>query len=265
MWRKTTWLVSKTKQNVNWWRVSWLLSVILLSSPVYSEAGSGSESAETVEEHIEQRSPTDPWENFNRKVYGFNEAFDRTILRPVTLGYVKVTPNLVQSGVSNFFSNLDDFIVVGNDLLQGKFVQFGSDLARVTLNTTLGLAGLIDVASTLGLPKHEEDFGQTLGRWGVESGPYLVVPFFGPRTVRDTAGLVVDSQSDPTVLLDDDVALAGLTALEVIDLRASLLVTDGLIKGDKYVFIREAYLQRREFLVNDGVVEDDPFLDEEDW
>lgn len=207
----------------------------------------------------------DPLERFNRSMYMFNDKVDQYVLKPVATGYDKVTPAPVQKGVSNFFSNLDDVLVMVNDLLQLKLLQFSSDLGRFVVNTTLGIGGLIDWASDMGLPKHNEDFGQTLGYWGTPSGPYLVLPFLGPSTIRDTGGLLVDGEEldpiwnkiedgAPFENRDENVAL-GLTALKVIDIRASLLKTEGILDEaalDKYNFIREAYLQRRQNLVYDG-------------
>lgn len=207
----------------------------------------------------------DPLERFNRSMYIFNDKLDQYVLKPVATGYDKVTPAPVQKGVSNFFSNLDDILVMANDLLQLKLLQFGSDLGRFVVNSTLGIGGLIDWASDIGLPKHNEDFGQTLGYWGMPSGPYLVLPLLGPSTVRDTTGLVIDGERlDPIWnKLEDgapfkrrelDVAL-GLSALKVVDVRASLLKSESILDEaalDKYSFIREAYLQRRQHLVYDG-------------
>ena len=209
--------------------------------------------------------PRDPLESYNRAAFEFNDGVDKYLLKPVASGYDAVTPDPIQKGVSNFFSNLDDVLVIFNDLLQFKFLQFASDTGRFLINSTLGLGGLIDWASDMGLPKHNEDFGQTLGHWGVPEGPYFVIPFWGPSTIRDTSGLLVDSsQFDPIWQelengyplkpRDNDVAW-GVTAAKAIDKRASLLKAEKILDEaalDRYTFIREAYLQRRNNLVYDG-------------
>ncbi|MGB0733025.1 MAG: MlaA family lipoprotein [Pontibacterium sp.] len=200
----------------------------------------------------------DPWEGFNRSVFKFNDGLDTYLLKPVTLGYKAVTPDIIETGISNFFRNLGNIPTALNQLLQGKFAQTGQTIARFGFNTTIGLAGLVDVATPMGLPQGDEDFGQTLGTWGVESGPYVVLPLFGPSSLRDTGGLVVDWQTNTDLVghIDDDGNFYKATALRTIDTRSSLLAAEELISGDKYTFIRDAYLQRREFLITDGVVED---------
>jgi len=212
-----------------------------------------------------QTDPNDPLEGYNRSMFEFNESVDKHLLKPVAQGYDTITPNLIQKGINNFFSNLDDFIVIINDLLQFKPIQLGSDTGRLLINSTLGLGGIIDWASDLGLPKHNEDFGQTLGHWGVPSGPYFVLPFLGPSTIRDTTGIIVDTtELDPIFRQVENGLPAAkrdskdahiVTAIKVIDLRASLLKAEKILDEaalDKYTFIREAYLQRREHLVFDG-------------
>ena len=199
----------------------------------------------------------DPFERYNRTVYRFNDKLDKAILKPVAQGYEKVVPQPVDDGVTNFFSNLDDVTVMFNDLLQGKMAQAGSDLSRLVWNSTVGIAGLFDVATHFGLPKHNEDFGQTLGKWGVGSGPYLVLPFLGPSTVRDTAALPVDWETDPLTHYYevDKNGYWQLKGLYYVDRRAGLLRASRLMEQaalDEYVFLREAYLQRRQNLVYDG-------------
>ncbi len=201
------------------------------------------------------RHPGDPWESYNRAVYEFNDGFDRHLLKPATEAYVAVTPDLVQTGVSNFFANLDDARNSVNNLLQGRPLAAGSDLLRLTLNTTLGIGGLVDVASELGLRKHNEDFGQTLGAWGLESGPYFMLPFLGPSSVRDTVGLYGDYYTGPISYLRDDETRWGLRALYVIDLRADLLKVERVLGDgfhDRYASIRDAYLKRRESQIRNG-------------
>ncbi len=204
-----------------------------------------------------QREPHDPLEAYNREMHAFNTDFDRKVLKPVAQGYRKFVPAPVDRGVSNFFSNLDDVIVVVNDIGQLKIEQAASDLARFTLNSTVGIVGLFDVASTVGLRKHNEDFGQTLGRWGMGPGPYLVLPFLGPSSLRDGVGLAVDSSYlDPVnVAVEDDEARWALRVVEVVDTRAGLLRGSRVLDTaalDPYLFTREAYLQRRRYLVFDG-------------
>lgn len=206
----------------------------------------------------------DPWEGFNRTMFRFNDTLDRNLLKPVAKGYKKVTPKPVRSGVNNFFSNLNEIPTITNGLLQGKFGQAGMDTARFLINTTVGLFGFIDVGSRIGLPKHDEDFGQTLGYWGVASGPYLVLPFFGPKTLRDAGGDIPDNYLDNLADIEfaDQEAQYGALGLKLIDMRAQLLSAEGVISGDRYTFIRDAYLQRREFLINDGKMRD-PFLEDD--
>jgi len=199
----------------------------------------------------------DPYERYNRAMFRFNDKLDRAILKPVAQGYEKVVPQPIDDSITNFFSNLDDVVVTFNDVLQGKFHQAGSDLSRLVWNTTVGIGGLFDVASHMGLPKHNEDFGQTLGKWGVGPGPYLVLPFLGPSTFRDTVALPVDWVSDPLYHYYevDKNGYWQLKTLYYVDKRAGLLRASRLIEQaalDEYVFIREAYLQRRQSLVYDG-------------
>ena len=204
----------------------------------------------------------DPWEGFNRVVFRFNDTLDKYVLKPVAKGYVKVTPGPVQQGVSNFFSNVGEIPTIVNGLLQAKFAQAGLDSTRFLVNTTVGLLGFIDVASRLGLEKHNEDFGQTLGYWGVESGPYLVLPLLGPNTLRDSFGMIPDSYVSLYNTVDHDKTEYSIRAVDVVDMRAGLLEAEKLVAGDKYTFFRNAYLQRREFLVNDGKLADD-FLEDD--
>jgi phospholipid-binding lipoprotein MlaA len=198
----------------------------------------------------------DPWEAYNRVMFGFNEGLDKYALKPITLGYKAITPDLVETGVSNFFDNISDVGSLLNNVLQTKFEAAGEDLARVSFNTTFGLGGVLDVATPMGIEEHNEDFGQTLGYWGMESGPYVVLPLFGPSNVRDTGGLIVDSITSPISNIEDDSARYAVIGLQAIDTRSGLLEAEKLITGDRYTFIRDAYLQRREFSINDGQSED---------
>ena len=198
----------------------------------------------------------DPWAGFNRSMHSFNDGLDSYVLKPAAQGYKAVMPDLAEKGVNNFFGNLSDVGTMINNVLQGKFEQAGSDLARVAFNSTFGLGGLIDVSTSMGIEKHDEDFGQTLGYWGVQSGPYLVLPFLGPTTVRDGIGLIPDSLVDPVMHVDDNGARNALYITRAIDQRANLLEAEKLISGDKYIFIRDAYLQKRKSLIADGEIED---------
>jgi phospholipid-binding lipoprotein MlaA len=202
--------------------------------------------------------PRDPWEGFNRASYKFNDALDRAIAKPVAKGYKKVTPRVVRTGVSNFISNLGTITTVVNDVLQGKMKQAGQDSGRFLLNSTLGLAGLFDPASAAGMERNDEDFGQTLGKWGVKSGPYLMLPILGPSTVRDTVGRLPDQFTNPVNYLQDDSTRYIIDGVGFLDLRAGLLDLDAQIEKsyDKYAFIRNAWLRRREYKVTDGNVGD---------
>lgn len=202
-------------------------------------------------------NPVDPLERMNRHVFEFNDRVDRAVLKPVAQGYVALVPEPVRGCVSNFFANLGDVSNAANNLLQGKPVEAVSDICRIAINTTVGVLGCFDVASTMGLEKHNEDFGQTLGRWGFGSGAYLVLPLLGPSSVRDAVGRIPDTYVDPANAAGGEVrARNTLFVLETIDLRARLLDAGRLLDAaalDKYRFTRDAYLQRRRNLVYDGI------------
>lgn len=201
------------------------------------------------------RDPRDPLEGLNRGVYRFNEGFDELVTRPVARAYRDVVPGGIRDRVRNFFSNLNDPLIGVNNMLQGKFEDAILDWARFGFNTTLGLFGIHDVASDMGLEKHNEDFGQTFGRWGVGSGPYLVLPFLGSSSVRDGVGTAVDLYADPMGEISPNRARNSLIALRVTSLRADLLEASRILEQaalDKYVFQRDAYLQRRRSLIYDG-------------
>ena len=201
-------------------------------------------------------SPHDPWEPFNRSVFEFNEGLDAYLLKPVVAGYRFVLPEFVRDGIYNFFSNYSDIYTALQNLLQGKPDYAFSDLMRVVVNTTFGLGGLIDMATPGGLPKHKEDWGQTFGVWGIPSGPYVVLPFFGPSNVRDTFGTAADLESDYLFRLLPDVALRNsLTGLRVVNARNTYYEAGDLLDGaaiDKYSFVRDAYIQRRQYQINEG-------------
>ena len=214
-------------------------------------------------------SERDPWQGFNRAMYGFNDGLDRAILKPAAQGYKAVAPDFVETGVRNFFDNLDDISVAVNNLLQGKVGNSASDIGRVLINSTIGVLGFFDVASSMGLTKHDEDFGQTLGVWGMDSGPYIVWPIFGPSTLRDSPSLVVDRVLlNPLTYVEiKTLERVGIIAIDAVSVRAELLSLEETvdeISTDRYTFIREAYLDRREFLVNDGVATDADLYDELD-
>lgn len=206
----------------------------------------------------------DPWEPFNRKVFSFNDFLDRWLLKPVARGYRAIMPQFLDDGVTNFFSNLGEPINLLNSIFQLKPDAAMTATGRFLFNTTFGLGGFFDVAGRMGLPAHQEDFGQTLGYWGVGTGPYLVLPFLGPSDVRDASGLAVDYFSPENlwkyIHSPEWYYMRGLNA---VDTRADLIPAEDLIQGDRYTFLRNAYLQRRQFLVNDGKV-DDPFSSGDD-
>jgi phospholipid-binding lipoprotein MlaA len=207
-----------------------------------------------------ERTRSDPIEPFNRGVYKFNDALDRGVLKPTAKAYVKATPDWFRTGVGNFFMNLKAPGTVVNQLLQGKFREAGQDTARFLLNTTFGLGGVIDVASMNDLPQHDEDFGQTLGKWGVPPGAYLMLPFFGPATARDGPSKIVDTFSEPLYWYDSGNERWFSLALSILDDRARLLPLDDTLAEtyDPYAFIRDAYLQRRQYLVYDGEPPEEP-------
>lgn len=203
-------------------------------------------------------SINDPFEDLNRRIFVFNYRLDRAVLKPVAEGYRDLTPRFVQTGVSNFFSNLKEVNNSANSALQWKWGQAGNDGARFLVNSTLGLVGLFDVASEIGLSKNAgEDFGQTLAVWGVGQGPYLMVPVLGPYTLRDSVGGLVDQRVYPVSYVNPWEGEWGLRALDSVDRRAHLLQNESLLTGDNYVLLRDFYLQSRNYQISDGEVEDD--------
>ena len=201
------------------------------------------------------RDPRDPFERFNRSVYRFNTAADRAVLRPVGRAWKAVVPRPVRRGLSNFTDNLAYPRTIINDFLQGKAADRGRDFTRLVVNTICGL-GLFDPATSAGLERHDEDFGQTLGKWGVPSGPYLMLPFVGPSTVRDTPTKILDDYADVRHYITDNKVRWGLWAASKTELRAQLLDTDAVLEHtfDPYAFVRSAWLQRRDYEVHDGNV-----------
>jgi len=203
----------------------------------------------------------DPWESWNRKVFNFNEDLDNALLKPVAVAYTEILPEGVRRGVSNFFSNFSDGWSAVNNMLQGKFELGFEDVTRVMANTLFGLGGVFDVASEMGIDHKYEDFGQTLGHYGVGAGAYVVLPILGPSTVRDTAALPLDRLASPPAFVDSTGWSIGLGVLQLVSTRASLLGATRVIDEialDKYTFIRDAYLQRRRSLIFDGDLPETP-------
>ena len=197
-------------------------------------------------------NPSDPFESFNRSVFSFNDSLDRAVIKPVAVAYRNVTPSPVRTGVTNFFGNLKDVWSVVNNSLQGKGEHAGDSLGRVMINTVFGLGGLLDMAGEANIPKHTEDFGQTLGVWGVPAGPYLVLPVLGPSTVRDTAALIVDTQADVVSTTGNIPVRNTLQVTRAVNVRANLLKAGNLLDEaalDRYTFAREVHLQRRRSLI----------------
>ncbi|HEY8553253.1 MAG TPA: VacJ family lipoprotein [Burkholderiales bacterium] len=207
----------------------------------------------------------DPLEPFNRAMYAFNDKFDRYVLRPVARGYRAVVPRPIRRGVTNFFSNLREPLIGVNNALQGKFGNAAVSLGRFVTNSTIGLLGLFDVARHFGLERHDEDFGQTLAVWGIGEGPYLVLPFFGPSNFRDGVGLYADFEMYPPAHLNDESTRWTVYSVEAINTRAGLLEAGDILEQaagqDPYVFVREAYRQRRRALINDGAAPEPAPLD----
>jgi phospholipid-binding lipoprotein MlaA len=205
--------------------------------------------------------PRDPLERFNRSMFAFNDALDKAVAKPVAKAYVKVTPRFVRTGIGNVFNNLNTLGTAVNDVLQGKMKQAGRDSARFLMNTTLGFGGLFDPASSAGLELNDEDFGQTFGKWGMKPGPYLMLPLLGPSTFRDSFGKLADQFTYPVYYLEDDSTRFIIRGVSLVDMRAGLLDLDEQIDQsyDRYAFIRNAWLQRREFQVTDGAVDESSF------
>ncbi len=199
--------------------------------------------------------PRDPWEGVNRKIYRFNESVDEAVVQPVARAYVQVLPSFARTGVHNFMGNLADVWTAVNAALQLKGQAAIESAMRVAINTTLGLYGVLDIATEAGIAKHKEDLGQTLGHWGVQPGPYMVLPLLGPSTLRDTAALPGDLQASPSQYFSDNNTRVGVTLLRGVDTRAGLLKASDAVKGaalDPYSFVRDAWLQKRQYEVYDG-------------
>jgi phospholipid-binding lipoprotein MlaA len=235
------------------WLPIWLALCLALAACATAGARSGDVGAVGADQSA---GSDDPLEPFNRAMYTFNDKLDRYFLKPIAKGYRAVVPSPARTGVSNFFSNLHEPGVMVNDVLQGKFKHAASDLGRFLVNTTIGIYGLFDVASHFGLERHNEDFGQTLGKWGVGEGPYLVLPFFGPSNFRDAPSLYVDYELYPPSHMEEQSTAWKLYGVEIISTRAQLLEAGDILEQaagqDPYIFVREAYRQRRRSLIQDG-------------
>mgnify|MGYP006058648495 FL=1 len=204
----------------------------------------------------------DPFEDLNRDIFIFNEKLDEKLLKPAALTYRKVTPQFARTGVTNFFNNLEEIDTTINQVLQGEIKYAFNDAGRFVINSTIGLFGLIDVASKMGLEKHEEDFGQTLGVWGFDSGPYIMIPFLGPSNPRDLLSRPISSFLSGTFAMEDNDVKITLVGIDALETRERLLDAETLIIGDKYIFVKDAYIQSREYEINNGSTEDDEFLDD---
>ena len=220
------------------------LLILLLSFPIFGE------------------EINDPFEDLNRDIFIFNEKLDEKLLKPAALTYRKVTPQFARTGVTNFFNNLEEIDTTINQVLQGEIKYAFNDAGRFVINSTIGLFGLIDVASKMGLEKHEEDFGQTLGVWGFDSGPYIMIPFLGPSNPRDLLSRPISSFLSGTFAMEDNDVKITLVGIDALETRERLLDAETLIIGDKYIFVKDAYIQSREYEIDNGSTEDDEFLDD---
>src|SRR5271165_873048 len=209
------------------------------------------------------RVPQDPWESWNRGVYKVNDKLERAVAKPVARTYVRTVPQPVRTGVSNFFENLHQTTVMVNDALQGKFAAAANDLARFVLNLTVGVGGLLDPATQAGLDLNDEDFGQTLGHWGVHPGPFVEIPILGPSDVRDGLGRAADIFTGPAHYVSNQPVSYSMYAVELVNKRAGLLPLDDTLKNvfDPYAFVRDAYLQRRAYMISDGKLKEEPLED----
>ena len=202
-------------------------------------------------------SNNDPLEDINRTTLLLNQKLDKAIATPVAMFYGKITPDIVELGIYNAISNIDDINISINNILQGKFKDGFSDILRFTINSSIGLGGFIDVASKMGFKKHDEDFGQTLAVWGVPHGPYIMLPGLGPSSLRDTIGMIPDAFLSPSILLDHEPTIYSLKFLDLIDTRSRYLGLETIVIGEEYLFIKDAYYQNRKYDTFDGNVEDD--------
>ncbi len=206
----------------------------------------------------------DPFEEYNRKVWAFNEFLDNNFAKPTAEVYTSITPDFIEVGITNFFRNLNELDNTANQLLQGRPLLAINDFTRFLINSTIGLGGFIDVGSKFGLERHDEDFGQTLGTWGVGSGPFLMIPIYGPSTPRGLAGRTVSSVLSGTFAIEETDVRIGLTALDALETRARYLEVETLIIGDRYSFIRDSYMQYQAFESSNGEDQPDDFVDDMD-
>ena len=206
----------------------------------------------------------DPFEDINRKVWAFNEFLDDNLAKPTAEIYTSLAPDFIEVGMSNFFRNINELDNTANQLLQGHPLLALNDFTRFLINSTIGIAGFIDVGSRIGLERHDEDFGQTLGAWGLSTGPFLMLPIYGPSTPRGLAGKSVSSVLGGTFAIEEDDVRFGITALDALETRARYLEVEPLIIGDRYSFIRDSYLQYQEFESSNGLNQQDDFVDDMD-
>ena len=206
----------------------------------------------------------DPFEDINRKIWAFNESLDNNFAKPTAEIYTNVTPDFIEIGITNFFRNINELDNTANQLLQGKPAFAANDFARFLINTSIGILGFFDVASRMGLQRHDEDFGQTLATWGVSKGPFLMIPLYGPSTPRSLAGRSVSSVLSGTFAIEETDVRIGITALDALETRARYLEVESLIVGDRYSFIRDSYMQYLDFESSDGEDQSDDFVDDMD-
>lgn len=234
------------------------LTLLLVSLPLMAQP-------EQASQNNNAPHPDDPWEGYNRAMFDFNNVIDHFTFKPLAKGYQWLLPDPVETGIDNVFLNLREITNIFNDLLQWRWDQAANDTGRFLINSTVGVAGIFDVAGHFGLPRSEgEDFGQTLAVWGVGQGPYLMLPFLGPSTLRRTVAIPLDLDSLPIAQIPDNDVRNGVLFVRFIALRAQLLPFEKSITGDPYVFVRSAYLQNRQFLINNGAVQEDDFGGETD-
>lgn len=231
-----------------------LASVAALALLAAALAAGGCATTQAPSDNAGAVGPADPLESYNRAMFSFNETLDKAVLKPIAQGYEKVVPETGRIMIGNVFANIGDIWVSVNNLLQGRLRDGVSDLGRFAINSTAGIFGLFDVATDLGLEKHYEDLGLTLGSWGASSGPYIVLPLLGPSSLRDGVGVVVETSYDPLQTIDSAGQRNNATALRLIDTRAGYLASENILDAaalDRYMFVRDSYLQRRRYLVNE--------------
>lgn len=258
-------LTSLAKRHETTWFNLGRLFVVLIISLVMTLGGCATtpQASSENEQGAFNAHPEDPWEGFNRRVFAFNDVVDRYTLKPISQAYVAITPGPVRTGVGNFFSNLGEVLTAFNSLLQGKPGNAGLATSRFLINSTVGIGGLLDYATLMEINANKEDFGQTLAVWGWDDSRYLVLPFLGPRTLRDTTGLAADITAYPFSYIGERELVEALAVLDLIHIRAGLLDREEMIQGDRYRFVRDAYLQRRNFVIKDGELGDDPFASDD--